>query len=90
MTDHLDGTACRALWVSVLERQLQDAFGRHGLIGMAGDTAQRLADRWLRSGPDMLEVAALCGLDGHEVRRRYIAGLINLPTGHQRHVRNAA
>lgn len=39
-------------------------------------TDQILADRWFRSGPSMLTVASLAGLDGRAIRQRYIANQI--------------
>lgn len=72
--DDLDATRCRALWSSVLLLALSDAAGKPGTLDHGR------ADCWLRYGEAMLMVAALAGVDGTEVRRRYVAGSIRIPT----------
>ena len=66
-----DGRADRALWCAVIATALNDA-----LKGRAGSLDQVQADRWFRSGPDLLIVCELAGLDGPALRRAYLAGTV--------------
>ncbi|ATQ55957.1 hypothetical protein PYTT13_09100 [Paracoccus yeei] len=67
-----NGQGERSLWAAVLTTAISDA-----IRGRPGSLDQMAADRWLRSGTDMLEVASLAGVDGRTVRARYLAGMIN-------------
>ncbi|XQZ51216.1 hypothetical protein E2977_20265 [Paracoccus yeei] len=60
------------MWAAVLTTAIADA-----IRGRPGSLDRESADRWLRSGTDMLEVASLAGVDGRTVRARYLAGRID-------------
>lgn len=72
MTDHMCPRACRALWIAVIETALGD-------LGSSDPVLRHRAGAWFASGPDMLRVAALAGLDGSVIRQRYLRGQIIPP-----------
>ena len=65
-----EAKACRALWIAVMENAIRDA------LSPTVSSDQILADRWFRSGPNMLIVASMAGLDGRAVRQRYLENKI--------------
>ncbi|QEU07971.1 hypothetical protein [Paracoccus yeei] len=66
-----DGQADRALWCAVIATALNDA-----IRGKPGTLDQVTADRWFLSGPDLLIVCELAGLDGPALRQAYLAGSV--------------
>ncbi|MFJ1293315.1 hypothetical protein ACEPPZ_14715 [Paracoccus yeei] len=68
-----DAKANRALWTAVVAAALNDA-----LKGKPGSLDQVQADRWFRSGPDLLIVCELAGLDGPAVRHAYLAKTVDV------------
>ncbi|MFJ1291775.1 hypothetical protein ACEPPZ_06735 [Paracoccus yeei] len=66
-----DSRSDRALWCAVIATALNDA-----IRGKPGTLDQVTADRWFLSGPDLLIVCELAGLDGLAVRRAYLAGSV--------------
>lgn len=67
-----NGQGERRMWAAVLTTAITDA-----IRGRPGSLDRESADRWLRTGTDMLLVASLAGVDGRTVRARYLAGTIN-------------